>query len=52
MTFILGVVVGAIIGFFAFALMASASRRDEEDERRREKDQMKTEGDTWKDQDG
>ena len=40
MTFALGVLVGAIIGFFSFALMAGASNRDEEDERRwREQEQ-------------
>ena len=34
-TFLIGVAVGAIIGFFSFALMSSASMTDREDERRR-----------------
>jgi hypothetical protein len=37
-TFLIGVAVGAIIGFFSFALMSSASMTDREDERRREEE--------------
>ena len=40
-TFLIGVAVGAIIGFFSFALMSSASIRDREDELRRAEEERK-----------
>jgi hypothetical protein len=39
--FLIGVAVGAIIGFFSFALMSSASMTDREDERRRAEEEQK-----------
>lgn len=40
-TFLIGVAVGVIIGFFSFALMSSASMTDREDERRRAEEERK-----------